>query len=66
MRGANRAVAFCARIYPIIVSENEGCDVSQPAQAVGRFKEARQDAAFGPEQASDLHRFSTIDSVRGS
>jgi hypothetical protein len=28
--------------------------VSQPAPAVGRFKSARQEAAFGPEQASDF------------
>ena len=27
--------------------------VSQPAPAVGQFKSARQEAAFGPEQASD-------------
>jgi hypothetical protein len=28
--------------------------VSQPAPAVGQFKSARQEAAFGPEQASDF------------
>jgi hypothetical protein len=29
--------------------------VSQPAPAVGRFESARQDAAFGQEQASDSY-----------